>query len=103
VSPVQIRTAWTYRLGAQVALVLEVENTSREQSWQTGDTTLVNTDGMGPKALSIWMDARLGPGERGHITLGAKALWKAGRGPFTLRLKDAKGSQTLTLKNIIFP
>jgi uncharacterized protein (TIGR02268 family) len=101
--PLQVRAAFAYRLGAQVALLLELENTSRGRPWQVGEAIMEDTEGTRLKTLSVWTEARLGPGERGHIALGAKALRKATRGPFTLRLQDSEGGQNVTLSNIVFP
>lgn len=100
--PLQIRGALAYRLGTQMALVLELDNTDKTRSWQVRDAILESAEGTGAKALSVWVDARLGPDERGHVVLGAKALRKT-RGPFTLRLQDAEGGPSVTLKNIVFP
>lgn len=99
----KVRDAWAYRLGSQVALLLELENTSREQPWQLGDASLEDTTRIDALTLSVWVDVRLGPGERGHIALGTKALRKAIWGPFTLRIQDSEGNQTVTLSNIVFP
>ncbi|MFP2925229.1 DUF2381 family protein [Pyxidicoccus sp. 3LG] len=101
--PLRVRSAWTYRLGAQAVLLLDVENMSEERPWQVGDATLEDTAGTEAKALSVLTEVRLGPGEWGHIVLGAKALLKTTRGTFTLRLQNSEGVQTVTLSNIVFP
>jgi uncharacterized protein (TIGR02268 family) len=101
--PLQVRAAWVYRLGSHVALLLELENTSSTRSWQVGDASLKGPEGVDEKVLDVWVEARLGPGERGHLVLGKKASRKATRGSFTLKLQGAEGGETVTLRDIVFP
>ncbi|MBZ4418357.1 DUF2381 family protein [Myxococcus sp. RHSTA-1-4] len=101
--PIEVRAAWTYRLGSQAALLLELENTSSAQSWQAGGARLESPEGANVKTLDVWMEANLGPGERGHLVLGVEPRGNELRGSFTLKLQDSEGGQTVTLRDVVFP
>jgi uncharacterized protein (TIGR02268 family) len=102
-SSLWVRTAWTYRAGPQVALVLEVENPAGATSWRAGLATLENPAGAASKVLSVWPEAPIPPRERGRIVMEAEASSEETRGTFTLTLQDVGGGPALILGNITFP
>ncbi|MBZ4418658.1 DUF2381 family protein [Myxococcus sp. RHSTA-1-4] len=101
-SPLRVHAVCAYRVGAEVALVLEVEDQDATRPWQAGSASLAATGAM-PIPLTAAPEVPLGPGERGRIVVGAVLMRKKARAPFTLTVREASGGPALTLGHVLFP
>jgi uncharacterized protein (TIGR02268 family) len=98
----RVHTVLAYRAGAQVALVLELENQDAARPWRVGVASL-EARGATPRPLEVRAPVPIGPGKRGRIVVGATIHRKEAQGTFTVRLSEAGGGPDLTVGDVAFP
>ncbi|WP_257455796.1 DUF2381 family protein [Archangium lipolyticum] len=97
--------AYSYRAEGRVAVALEVKNTS-VQPWTVDaeGAALVGKGGAPLRVLRVWQPAPISPGkERGLVVVEAEATEEQARGAYVLRLGEANGLRTVTLRGVTFP
>jgi len=100
----QVETAHTYAARGQVAVVLEVQNTSA-QPWSVDSegAQLVSKEGARLRVLSVWPPEPLAPGQEGRVVVEAAATPEQARGTYVLTLGERGGARTVTLRGVTFP
>jgi uncharacterized protein (TIGR02268 family) len=99
-----VRAAYSYRAERvnQVAVQLELENRGT-QPWTVEGAELVGKKGTRPRRLEVLPVAPLLPGEIVRVMLVAEATKQEVQGPFVLKLGEAGGPRTVTLRGVTFP
>ncbi|HEX5754634.1 MAG TPA: DUF2381 family protein [Archangium sp.] len=102
-----VTNAWGYHAGKmeRVAVELEMENTG-DTPWMAEGvqgTELVGADGERLRILRVWQPAPLLPGSRGPLMVEAEAAPEQTQGAFLLKLGEAGGPRTLTVRGVTFP
>jgi uncharacterized protein (TIGR02268 family) len=100
----RVKKAHTYTAQGQVAVALEVENTSA-QPWgvDSEGAQLVSRDGARLRVLSVWQRKPLVPGQKGRVVVEAAATPEQARGTYVLTLGERDGARTVTLRGVTFP
>jgi uncharacterized protein (TIGR02268 family) len=100
----QVKAAHTYAAQGQVAVALEVENTSA-QPWSVDSegAQLVSREGARLRVLSVWQPEPLAPGKKGRVVVEVAATPEGARGTYVLTLGEAGGARTVTLRGVTFP
>jgi uncharacterized protein (TIGR02268 family) len=103
----QVKEAHSYRAekAEQVAVELSVNNTGTQPWTAEGaeGVELVSTEGVRLRVLRVWQPEPIPPGEKRWLAVEAKATAKQARGEFLLRLGEADGPRTLTVRGVVFP
>ncbi|WP_257456268.1 DUF2381 family protein [Archangium lipolyticum] len=96
--------AYSYRAEGRVVVALAVENTSA-QSWTVDaeGVTLVGKGGAPLRVLRVWQPEPLPPGGRRRVVVEAEATEEQARGAYVLRMGEANGPRTITLRGVTFP
>ena len=68
-----------------------------------GEAELVGAKGARPRVLRVWPPEPLAPGEIRRVVVEAQAPGTDTRGAFVLRLAEAGGPRTVTLRGVTFP
>jgi uncharacterized protein (TIGR02268 family) len=99
-----VEKAHTYAARGQVAVVLEVQNTSA-QPWSVDSegAQLVSKEGARLRVLSVWPLEPLVPGQEGRVVVEAAATPEQARGTYVLTLGERGGARTVTLRGVTFP
>ncbi|QRN94903.1 DUF2381 family protein [Archangium violaceum] len=99
------RTTYSYRAEGRVAVALEVENTSaRPWTVDAEGVVLVGKGGARLRVLRVWQPEPILPGKkRGLVVVEAEATEEQARGAYVLRLGEASGPRTVTLRGVTFP
>jgi uncharacterized protein (TIGR02268 family) len=100
----QVKAAHTYAAQGQMAVALEVENTSA-QPWSVDSegAQLVSKEGARLRVLSVWQLEPLAPGKKGRVVVEAAATPEQARGTYVLTLGEQGGARTVTLRGVTFP
>jgi uncharacterized protein (TIGR02268 family) len=100
----RVQEAHTYAARGQVAVALEVENTSA-QPWivDSEGAQLVSKEGARLRVLSVWQPEPLAPDGRGRVVVEAAATPEQARGTYVLTLGERGGARTVTLRGVTFP
>ncbi|WP_158501674.1 DUF2381 family protein [Vitiosangium sp. GDMCC 1.1324] len=103
----EVQQAYSYRAqnAELVAVELEVENKGPRLWTAEGveGAELVSTEGVRLRVLHVWPSEPLPPGKKRQLTVVAEATAKQLRGSFLLRLGEANGPRTITVKGVVFP
>ncbi|HEX8819857.1 MAG TPA: DUF2381 family protein [Archangium sp.] len=103
-----VQQVWSYRAKKDntVAVELKVENTGQE-SWTARGvegTELVSPEsGERLRILRVRQTGPLLPGDEGRLVVEAQALEGHSTGLFVLKLEEADGQRTLTVRKVTFP
>lgn len=89
----------------QVAVELKVRNTSPLPWTAAGveGTELVSPEGVRLRIIRVMQPAPIPPGESRQLVIVAEASVEQAQGTFLLRLGEARGPRTLTLRGVTFP
>jgi uncharacterized protein (TIGR02268 family) len=100
----RVEKAHTYAARGQVAVALEVQNTSA-QPWSVDSegVQLVSKEGARLRVLSVWPLEPLAPGQEGRVVVEAAATPEQARGTYVLTLGERGGARTVTLRGVTFP
>ncbi|WP_309896088.1 DUF2381 family protein [Archangium sp.] len=100
----RVEAAHTYAARGQVAVALEVKNTSA-QPWSVDSegAQLVSKEGARLHVLSVWQSEPLAPGQEGRVVVEAVATPEQARGTYVLTLGEGGGARTVTLRGVTFP
>jgi uncharacterized protein (TIGR02268 family) len=102
-----VKQAWSYRAEPRslVAVELQVLNTS-PLPW-TADgvegAELVSTQGVRLRVVRVWQRTPAEPGALAQLVVEAEATVEQSRGTFLLKLGEAGGPRTLTVRGVSFP
>jgi hypothetical protein len=102
-----VKKAWSYRaeLWSLVAVELRVLNTS-SLPW-TADgvegAELVSTQGVRLRVVRVWQPQPIEPGQLAQLVVEAEATVEQLQGTFLLKLGEAGGPRTLTVRGVSFP
>ncbi|QRN94223.1 DUF2381 family protein [Archangium violaceum] len=96
--------AYSYRAEGRVAVALEVENTSA-QPWTVDEegAALMGKGGARLRLLRVWQPEPLPPGGTDRVVVEVEATEVQPRGTYVLRLGEASGPRTITLRGVTFP
>jgi len=99
-----VKGAHTYAAQGQLAVALDVENTSA-QPWSVDSegAQLVSKEGARLRVLSVWPREPLAPGAWGRVVVEAAATPEGARGTYVLTLGERGGARTVTLRGVTFP
>ena len=99
-----VKKAHTYAAQGQVAVDLEVENTSAQPwSMDSEGAQLVSKEGARLRVLSVWQPEPLAPGQKGRVVVEVVATPEQARGTYVLTLGEGGGARTVTLRGVTFP
>jgi uncharacterized protein (TIGR02268 family) len=100
----RVTKAHTYTAQGQVAVALELKNTSA-QPWSVDSegAQLVSREGARLRVLSVWQLEPLTPDGRGRVVVEAAATPEQARGTYVLTLGEEGGARTVTLPGVTFP
>ncbi|MGZ3460297.1 MAG: DUF2381 family protein [Archangium sp.] len=101
----RVSEAFSYRAQGRVAVALAVENTST-QPWNVDEdgAALVGKGGSRLRVLRIWQPEPIPPAkEPGRVLVEAEATDEEARDTYVLKLREAKGPRTVTLRGVKFP
>ncbi|WNG50437.1 DUF2381 family protein [Archangium minus] len=98
----QVYNAFSYRAEGRVAVALQVRNQGT-QSWTVEWAELVAPEGTQPRVLRVWPFEPIPPGQTLQLVVEAEATKEQARGTFILKLWEANGPRTLTLRGVAFP
>ncbi|HYO69818.1 MAG TPA: DUF2381 family protein, partial [Archangium sp.] len=104
-APLEVANAWSYRAVRQnqVAVELRVQNTSA-LPWTTEGAELVSTEGVRLRVVRVWQAGPVVPGEHERLVVEAEAPAGAqSQGTFLLKLHEAGGVRTVTVRGVTFP
>ncbi len=98
------RSVFSYRAQGRVAMDLSVNNLST-QSWRVdGDgVRLVSREGVRLRVLQVWPLESIPLSGQGRVRVEAEATEEQARGTYVLKLGEANGSRTITLRGVTFP
>lgn len=103
----KVTEAYSYRaeLPRQVAVELRVDNPSPLPWTAEGveGTLLVSVEGVRLRVVRVWQPEPLAPGAPRRLVVVAEATAEQARGSFRLKLGEANGPRTLTLRGLTFP
>jgi uncharacterized protein (TIGR02268 family) len=99
-----VHKAFSYRAERtkQVAVELELENQGT-QPWTVNGVDLVGKKGARPRVLEVRPSKPILPGQTVRVTMVAEATEEDVQGTFILKLGEAGGPRTVTLRGITFP
>jgi uncharacterized protein (TIGR02268 family) len=99
-----VRTAYSYRAERtrQIAVELELENRGI-QPWTVEGAELVGKKGERPQGLEVMPSEPILPGEIVRVAIVAEATKEEVQGTFILKLGEAGGPRTVTLRGVTFP
>ncbi|PTL79377.1 hypothetical protein DAT35_34850 [Vitiosangium sp. GDMCC 1.1324] len=69
----------------------------------SSSTKLVSTEGVQLRVLRVWPSEPLLPEQRWQLAVVAEATAEQLRGTFLLRLGEANGPRTITVRGVTFP
>ncbi len=98
----KVKQAYSYRAAGQVAVALELSNTEA-QPWTAEGAELVGPRGERLRVLRVWQPTPALPGESARVIVEAEGWDADTRGTFVLRLHEAGGARTVTLRGVSFP
>jgi uncharacterized protein (TIGR02268 family) len=101
----KVKGAWSYHAvrQKQVAVELRVRNTSG-LPWTMKNAELVSTEGVRLRVTRVWQSTSLLSGELDRLVVKAEAPVKEQlQGTFLLKLVEAGGALTLTVRGVTFP
>ncbi len=98
----KVRRAHSYRAQGRGAVALDLENTDA-QSWMAEGAELVGPRGERLRVLRVWQPEPVAPGHRRRVIVEAGGLGADTQGPYVLRLHEAGGARTVTLRGVSFP
>ncbi|QRK09398.1 DUF2381 family protein [Archangium violaceum] len=98
----QVFSAFSYRAERRVAVAVHVQNTG-PQSWAVEWAELVDPKGSRPRVLRVWPFEPIAPGKTLQLVVEAEATEEQARGTFILKLWEANGPRTITLRGVAFP
>lgn len=98
----QVFGAFSYRAEGRVAVAVHVQNTGT-QSWTVEWAELVDPKGSRPRVLRVWPFEPIVPGKSLQLVVEAEATEEQARGTFILKLWEANGPRTITLRGVAFP
>ncbi|MCY1075831.1 DUF2381 family protein [Archangium lansingense] len=102
-----VKDAYSYRVERQglVAVELYVESTGTQPWTARGveGAELVSTEGVRLRVVRVWQRKSLVPGARHQLVVEAEATVEQARGTFLLKLGEAGGARTLTVRDVTFP
>ncbi|WP_052518283.1 DUF2381 family protein [Archangium violaceum] len=104
-APLWVFRAWSYLAvkQKQVAVELDVKNTSA-LPWTMEGAELVSVDGVRLRVTRVWQSEPLLPGGQARLGVEAEAPEEAQlRGTFFLKLHEAGGARTFTVRGVTFP
>ncbi|HEX5752205.1 MAG TPA: DUF2381 family protein [Archangium sp.] len=103
-APLLVTEAWSYRAEArqQVAVELKVQNTSA-LAWTTEGAELVSAEGVRLRVTRVWQSGPLLPGGQARLVVEAEAPVESVQGTFLLKLGEAGGARTFTVRGVRFP
>ncbi|HEX5752095.1 MAG TPA: DUF2381 family protein [Archangium sp.] len=104
-APLMVTEAWSYRAEArqQVAVELNVKNTSA-LAWTTEGAELVSTEGVRLRVTRVWQSGPLLPEGQVRLVVEAEAPEKKQlQSTFLLKLGEAGGARTFTVRGVAFP
>ncbi|CAM4038478.1 DUF2381 family protein [Corallococcus exiguus] len=93
----------SYRSTARVAVETKLAITASGAPWRAKGAMLRNKAGAELKVLRIWQEQPISDEEFKLLVVEAEAPAASVQGPFSLKLWEADGPRTLTLRNITFP
>ncbi|WP_052519657.1 DUF2381 family protein [Archangium violaceum] len=101
------REAWGYHAGMvkRVVVELKVENTG-DTPWTAEGVPgaeLVGANGERLRIVRVWQPGPLLPGSTGSLMVESEATPEQTRGAFLLKLGEAGGPRTLTVRGVTFP
>lgn len=103
----KVPEVYSYRaeMARQVAVELLVDNPSPLPWTAEGveGTTLVSEEGVRLRVIRVWPSEPLAPGAQQQFVVEAEATAEQARGTFLLKLGEANGPRTLTLRGLTFP
>ena len=101
----QVRDAYSYRARERVAVELWVENTGARPWTAEGLEAVewVSAEGARLRVLRVWQPQPMVPGDRRQIVVEAEASSEQAQGTFLLKLGEAGGARTLTVRGVTFP
>jgi uncharacterized protein (TIGR02268 family) len=97
-----VRRAHSYRAAGQVAVALELSNTDA-QPWSAEGAELVGPRGERLRVLRVWQPEPVPPGDTRRVIVEAEGREADTRGTYVLRLHEAGGPRTVTLRGVSFP
>jgi uncharacterized protein (TIGR02268 family) len=98
----RLRRAHSYRAQGQVAVALELNNTDA-RPWTAEGAELVGPRGERLRVLRVWQPTPVLSGHFGLVIVEAEGLGADTQGPYVLRLHEAGGPRTVTLRGVSFP
>jgi uncharacterized protein (TIGR02268 family) len=105
--PLEVWGAWSYRTeeNGHRAVELSLTNTTPLPWTVEGveGAELVSTDGERLRVARVWQPKPLAPGERDQLVVEVEATEKPLQGPFLLKLREAGGARTFTVRGVTFP
>ncbi|HYO66518.1 MAG TPA: DUF2381 family protein [Archangium sp.] len=103
-APLWVAGAWSYHAvkQKQVAVELNVKNTSA-LPWTTEGAELVSTEGVRLRVVRVRQSEPLVPGDMVRLVVEAEAPVEHLQGTFLLKLDEAGGARTLTVRGVAFP
>jgi uncharacterized protein (TIGR02268 family) len=102
-SALGLRTAWSLRSAARVALQVELALSTQGPPWEAAGATLMDARGHEVALLPLWQSAPIAKEQWGLVVVEAAATAEEAQGPFTLTLWEAGGKRTVTLAGVSFP
>jgi uncharacterized protein (TIGR02268 family) len=103
----KVPEVYSYRaeMAGQVAVELLVDNPSPLPWTAEGveGTTLVSVEGVRLRVVRLWQPEPFVPGASRRLVVVAEATVEQTRGTFLLKLGEANGPRTLTLRGLTFP
>jgi len=98
----QVKRAHSYRAQSQVAVALKLLNTDAPP-WTAEGAELVGPRGERLRVLRVWQPTPALPGENARVIVEAEGREADTRGTYVLRLHEAGGPRTVTLRGVSFP
>lgn len=93
----------TYRSNARVAVETHLAAKADGAPWRAKGAMLRSKAGAELKVLRIWQEQFMPDDKFKRLVVEAEAPAASMQGPFSLKLWEADGPRTLTLRNITFP
>ncbi|ATB35482.1 hypothetical protein CYFUS_000895 [Cystobacter fuscus] len=98
-----VKEAYSYRAIGRVAVELWLDE-SHQQPWRVKSAELVTEEGHSLRVLRTWQSPGvLRPGDLRQIVVEAEAPEPQSQESFLLRLTEAEGTRTLTVRGVTFP
>ncbi|WP_158501900.1 DUF2381 family protein [Vitiosangium sp. GDMCC 1.1324] len=98
----RVKKAYSYHAQGRVAVDVELMNTG-SQSWTPEGAELVGRGGARLNVLHVWPLEPIAPDERRRVRIEAEATEEQARGTYVLKLWEADGPRTVTVRGVTFP